>query len=149
MFFNIAVDIFQQMIRVANSLLQSPMSNKIAESIITLQYADDTAIIAEANITSLISFKLTLRLFTKASRLQVNFSKNTFIPLNIAPVELAWVKSFMGCSQTTFPITYLSMPFTIRKPTKKLYMPLVEKIKRRLEVWQSKLLSRGGRLELV
>lgn len=55
----------------------------------------------------------------------------------------------MGCKQTTFPIQYLGMPLTLKRPSKQLFLPLVEKIERRLSGWQSRLLSRGGRLELV
>lgn len=44
MLFNIAVDVFQRMIQSANQLLSSPLSNNISESIMALQYADDTAI---------------------------------------------------------------------------------------------------------
>lgn len=141
MLFNIAVDVFQQMIQVTNRLLSSSLSNKIGDAIVALQYADDTAVIANADISSLISFKIMLRLFTSVSGLEVNFSKSTFIPINVSSANLDWVKAIMGCSQTTFPITYLGMPLTIKKPTKELFLPLVEKLERRLQGWQSKLLS--------
>lgn len=55
----------------------------------------------------------------------------------------------IGCNETNFPIQYLGMPLTLKRPTKQLFLPLIEKVERRLAGWQSKLLSRGGRLVLV
>lgn len=149
MLFNLVVDVFQRMIQQGNSILDTPLSNRIPDSIIALQYADDTTVISRADITSLITFKLILRLFTKVSGLQVNFGKSTFVLMNLQPNDCQWVTAVMGCTPTNFPITYLGMPLTIRAPTKDLFLPLVEKIERRLQGWQSKLLSRGGRLQLI
>lgn len=149
MLFNLGVDVFQRMIQVASSLSPAPLSNKLQESIMALQYADDTAIIASGDIFSLILFKITLRLFSAMSGLQVNYSKSTYIPLNVAPEDFLWTDALMGCQKTNFPITYLGMPLTIKKLTKQLYIPLIEKFEGRLQGWQSKLLSRGGRLLLA
>lgn len=83
------------------------------------------------------------------SGLKVNFSKSCFIPLNVQQDNTTWIGAVLGCPQTQFPIMYLGMPLTIKKPTKQLYIPIIEKVERRLQGWQSKLLSRGGRLVLV
>lgn len=149
MLFNIAVDVFQKMIQVANSLLNSPLSNRLQDLIMALQYADDTVVLASAEISSLISFKLILCLFSSISGLLHNFKKSSFIPINVAPLDLPWVKSVMGCPQTNFPIVYLGMPISIKRPNKEHFIPLIEKIERRMQGWQSRLLSRGGRLVLV
>lgn len=149
MLFNVAVDIFQRMVQTTSALLQLPLSRKIEDSILAFQYADDTAIIANASVTSLIAFKIILRLFTKASGLQINFAKSTFIPLNVPQQDLHWVSGILGCTQTAFPTTYLGMPLTIKAPVKEDFLPLIERIEKRLAGWQAKLLSRGGRLELV
>lgn len=67
--FIIAVDVLQQMIVATNETLNGPISNKLNKSIVALQYADDTAIIAKVDLTTLISLKIVLRLFTKISGL--------------------------------------------------------------------------------
>lgn len=149
MLFNIGVDVFQKMIQVGNSILSAPLSNKLQDSMVALQYADDTAIIANGDITSLVTFKLILRIFSAISGLQVNYSKSTFVPLGIDGNDLHWVQAVMGCSRSDFPITYLGMPLTVKKPTKQLFIPLIEKVEGRLQGWQSRLLSRGGRLLLT
>lgn len=55
----------------------------------------------------------------------------------------------MGFTQQNFPIQYLGMPLTIKAPTRALFLPLIEKVESRLAGWQSRLISRGGRLQLV
>ena len=90
MLFNVTVDIFQRMVQTTSALLQLPLSRKIENSILAFQYADDTAVIANANVTSLIAFKIILRLFTKAFGLHINYAKSTFIPLNIPQQDLHW-----------------------------------------------------------
>lgn len=149
MLFNLGVDVFQRMVQVANSLVHAPLSYKLPDSILALQYADDTAVIARANVSALISFKLILRLFALVSGLRVNYSKSSFIPINSEADDLTWIQAILGCTQTNFPISYLGMPLTLKKPTKDLFIPLIEKLEHRLQGWQSKLLSRGGRLILV
>lgn len=58
MLFNVDVDVFKRMINVINAALQSPLSNKVSESVVVLQYADDTAIITKGNIDTLISIPI-------------------------------------------------------------------------------------------
>lgn len=137
------------MIQVANSLLDVPLSTRLQDSLMAIQYADDTAILATAEISSLISFKLMVRLFSRISGLQVNFSKSCFIPINVAPHDLPWINAVMGCPQNDFPILYLGMPLSVKRPNKEHFIPLIERVEQRLQGWQSKLLSRGGRLTLT
>lgn len=114
MLFNVAIDVFQRMVQVANSILQWSLSNKINQAVVAMQYADDTAVIVRADLDTLISFKLILRSFAAMSRLQVNYDKSSFILLNISFVDLPWIQAVMGCKQTSFLVTYLGMPLTLK-----------------------------------
>lgn len=149
MLFILAVDVFQRMVHVANSNLQISLTHRISEAITAFQYADDTAVIASADVASLISFKLILRMFSAISGLKVNFNKSTYVPLNIAEEDIHWVTAIMGFTRTDFPVQYLGMPLTIKAPSRALFLPLIENVERRLAGWQSRLISRGGRLQLV
>lgn len=149
MMFNLAADVFQRMVQHLNSILPRPLTNKIDSSIVAHQYADDTAVIARADVTSLISLKLVLRLYTSISGLQINFNKSIFIPINVTSNQIQVVKAIIGCQQSQFPTTYLGMPLTIKKPIKELFIPLIEKVEKRLTSWQAKMVSRAGRLQLV
>lgn len=57
MFFIIAVDVFQRMINSANELLTLPLAKKCPQTIIALQYADDTAIIARMDLETMVMLK--------------------------------------------------------------------------------------------
>lgn len=146
--FNLVVDVLQRLIEAANSTLNQHLSPRLIEPIMALQYADDTAIIVRADITTMITLKLVLRFFSNISGLQINYAKSVFLPLNLTPQQQAEVRVIFGCAETELPITYLGMSLTINQPKRSDFMPLIEKIERRLEGWQGKLLSRGGRLLL-
>lgn len=75
MLFLLAVDVFQRMIHMANCNLDVTLTHRISEAIMSFQYADDTAVIASAEVSSLISFKLLLRIFSAISGLEVNLTK--------------------------------------------------------------------------
>lgn len=59
--FNIAADVLQQMIKGVNTSLTNGLTRKIKESMMALQYADDTAVIALADISTLVSLKMITR----------------------------------------------------------------------------------------
>lgn len=71
------------------------------------------------------------------------------MPLNVNEHDLPWVETVLGCTQTNFSITYLGMPLSVDRPKKEAFLPLIEKVDRKLSGWKSKMISRGGRLQLV
>lgn len=137
------------MILGVNATLTGGISRKIRDSIIAFQYADDTAVIAKADLTSLISLKLIIRLFASISGLKVNFEKSIFVPLNVGQADMPWVQAVIGCTRSDFPVQYLGLPLTLKSPTRNLFMPLIEKFEKKLSGWKGKLISKGGRLQLV
>lgn len=129
--FLLAVDVLQQMVRVVNALLPTPISRRVPEALLALQYADDTMLLAHADESSLITLKLMLRLFSMISGLGINYSKSSFIPFNMNPHETETTHRILGCAATSLPITYLGLPLTIKKPGKSLFMPLIEKLEKK------------------
>ncbi|XP_078159587.1 uncharacterized protein LOC144555214 [Carex rostrata] len=132
-------------------LISKILSNRLRLKLLELISVNQTAFVQGRQISE--NFVTTRELLHHVARgisgLQVNFAKRTFIPINIAEEDKDWVRAVMNCSQTSFPTVYLGMSLTLKKPTKDLFLPLIEKVERRLQGWQSKLLSRGGRLQLV
>lgn len=149
MLFIIAVDVFQRMIHVANNLLHEPLSGRCSQPIYALQYADDTAVIANASARTLITFKLVLRMFSNISGLKVNYEKSSFVPFNLDRRSVWETKLILMFKQASMPIDYLGMPLTVNRPRRSDFLPLIEKLERRMEGWKGKLISRGGRLQLV
>lgn len=123
--------IVQQMIRVANATLNHSISSKILESLLALQYRDDTALIANAHPETLVTLKLVLRLFSKVSGLEINYDKSSFVDFNSQHDEQNLAKIILQCQRTVLPVTYLGMPLTIKKPKK-------QDFEGKLQGWKSK-----------
>lgn len=104
-----------------------------------LQYADGTAIIAKVDEETLISLKIVLRMFTAVSGLSINYEKSVWMPINVVDNELDKIDIILGCKRTNFPIIYLRMPLSLNKPTRDLYLPLLQKFENKLEGWKVNL----------
>lgn len=146
--FIIAVDVLQMMVLNFNKINQNVLAPKIRQPVVALQYADDTAFVLSADAQTVVTFKIMLRLFSKMSGLRVNYSKSAIIPFNLNQQQLEMISVIAGCAVSQLP-TYLGLPLTVNKPGKQAYMKLIEKLQSRLQGWQGKLLSRGGRLQLL
>lgn len=107
MLFNLAVDVLQQMVQVANSTLRTTISKKVNQPILAFQYADDTAIVANGEIETIVTLKIVVRLFTKISGLKINFHKSSFIPINLQEEALTVTQHLLGCKMSSFSISYL------------------------------------------
>ncbi|CAK8532559.1 unnamed protein product [Lathyrus sativus] len=59
------------------------------------------------------------------------------------------IRVLIGFQEGSLPITYLGVPLSSKKLNINHYMPLVERIVRRIHHWSSKLFSYAGRVELV
>lgn len=133
MLFILAVEVLQQMVHVLNSTLRRPISSKITESILALQYADDSVFITNADQQSLIAFKLLLRTFTAISGLRINFLKSSMVPFNLQKDQVVRAEAILGCQRQELPINYLGMPLTINAPKRRDFLPLIESLERRLQ----------------
>lgn len=132
MLFILAVDVLQRMVTRMNNTLQNPISTKIQESTLSLQYADDTVFICRADQPTIISFKLMLRMFSAISGLQINFSKNMFVPFNMPQGEIRDTIRILGCKSEKLHVLYLGLPLTIVAPKRADYLPLLENFEKRL-----------------
>lgn len=139
MLFNITVDVLQMMIEKLNGILLGRISGKLSKSIMALQYADGTAIIAKVDEETLISLKIVIRMFTAVSGLSINYEKSVWMPINVVDNELDKIDIILGCKRTNFPIIYLRMPLSLNKPTRDLYLPLLQKFENKLEGWKVNL----------
>ena len=55
----------------------------------------------------------------------------------------------LQCPVVSFPLRYLGLPLTLRKPNAAQLQYLVDSVANKLPGWRASLLDRGGRLELV
>jgi hypothetical protein len=55
----------------------------------------------------------------------------------------------LNCKVVNLPITYLGLPLHFRKARKEDFQALIEKIRNRLAMWKTHMLTQSGRLILV
>ncbi len=118
-------------------------------SVHSLQFADDLLLFMDGSVRSANVIKVVLDGFTSASGLKINFRKSSFLPINLDSDRATNLATLFGCQIGAFPFTYLGLPFSLKALCKQDYLPLLEKLGKRLAGWKSSALSRGGRLVLL
>lgn len=76
----------------------------------SLQYADDTAIIVNAGLETLVTLKIILRCFAQISGLKINYEKSRFVTFNLKRTEKWRAKVVLMFKQESLPIDYSGMP---------------------------------------
>ena len=149
MLFTIAIDALNSLLLHAHrSDLLQRLTTRHASSSISL-YADDVIIFCHPSTRDLRVIRELLRVFGKASGLCTNFAKCSATPIRCDDPTRASIACELACTVMDFPITYLGIPLSLRKPSASSLRPIVEKLAKKLSSWRAMLLSRGERLALV
>jgi hypothetical protein len=81
--------------------------------------------------------------------MRINFGKSELIPINMDLDEAKGFVDMFNCAVGTFLIKYLGIPLHYDKLRREDIQPLIDKILKIKACWRGKLLSYGGRLELI
>jgi hypothetical protein len=124
---------------------------KVSNSIFfhTLQFADDTIIMGEGNWDNLWTIKTVLRSFEIVSGLKVNFHKSKLYGINLDGSFLGASSSFLHCEVETIPFRFLGIPVGANPRRKCTWNPIIDNMRKRLNVWKGRNLSIGGRVTLI
>lgn len=71
------------------------------------------------------------------------------MPIRCNDLELIMIGNELSCTIVNFPITYLGIPLSARKPSAASLQPIIEKLIKKLSIWRAALLSCGEWLALV
>ena len=71
-----------------------------------LQYADDTLIFMQRDVTQLNHLKDLLSEFAESTGLKVNFDKSFMVPINVTEEKFDILANTLGCSRGSLPFTY-------------------------------------------
>ena len=112
-------------------------------------YADDMILFCHPTLSDVTAVKSILRLFWRASGLQVNFAKSTATLIRAGVGKAAPVVDSLGCPIVELPITYLGIPLTLRRPSAAQLQPVVDKTAGMLPCWKAHLMNKAGRLAFV
>ncbi|KAJ4815734.1 RNA-directed DNA polymerase (reverse transcriptase)-related family protein [Rhynchospora pubera] len=114
-----------------------------------LQYADDTLLFLRADKEEVERVKWILKGFEGMSGLRINFAKSELIPLNLSDHRATVFASSLNCKLGALPFKYLGLPLHWKRPNRRNWLDVIDKIKKKLSSWKGNLLSLGGRLILI
>lgn len=132
----------------SQGLINLPIPERAGSDFPIVQYADDTFLIMEAYPRQLLVLKDLLSSFATANGLKVNYNKSVMVPINVSEERLQSLSNTFNCQKGSLPFTYLGLPLGTTKPKIEDFLPLVQRIERRLTC-TSAFLTQGGKLEMV
>lgn len=129
---------------VQSGKLTPPCAGNVKAS--HLIFADDLLIFADAKRTDAEAIKEILSHFEMISGLALNPNKSQIF---CNKEDARDVCDILGVQRANFPVRYLGLPLFAGRIKRSMCLPLLDKMKARLDLWKSRMLSMAGRLELV
>lgn len=114
-----------------------------------LQFADDTIFTCSGKYENIRAIKQILRNFELLSGLRVNLKKCCLIGMNIEEEVVSNCANYLDCSVGKLPLQYLGMQVGLEHKKSASCNKLIQKVKGRLDAWNDKNISLGGRATLV
>ncbi|XP_075084929.1 uncharacterized protein LOC142168166 [Nicotiana tabacum] len=115
-----------------------------------LAYADDTIIFSSSDPYSLMKVVKVLKQYEHASGQLINKSKSSYYTHDKVVRNLVHsVGCVTGFKKGNFPFNYLGCPIFYNRRRKAYYNDLIKKVKAKLHSWKGKLLSFGGKTNLI
>ena len=130
-------------------MIQGLIPEYFEGGLVLLQYADDTILCIQDDIETTLNLKLLLYLYESMSGLKINFNKSEVIMISQDSEKSLWYAEMFNCAIGSWPIKYLGVLVSGNGIQNSNWLPLVEKISKRLDGWKGGALSLGGRLTLL
>jgi hypothetical protein len=89
-----------------------------------------------------------LNSYAQSTGLHVNYHKSNMYPINMSSQTMELLANAFQYQVGTLPFTYLGLPMAMKKPNLEAFLPLIQKMERRLAS-TSLFLSQAGRLQMV
>jgi len=115
-------------------------------SVSHLRYVEDTIFLGDAYVWNLWTLKSIIRCFKLASCLKVNFAKCNVTRVNVSDEFLGIGECFLHWRVGSLPLIYLGLPLGANLYHGKTLRPILDIISWRLNLWENKYFSLGGRL---
>jgi retron-type reverse transcriptase len=132
--FVLAADLLQLIVNKASDcgILRLPLPNACGTDFPIIQYADDTILIMEACTKQLFFLKAMLNSFAESIGLHVNYHKSNIYPINDSNQKMEILANTFHCKIGSMSFTYLGLPLGLKRPNLGAFLPLIQKIERRL-----------------
>ena len=115
------------------------------------QFADDTLLLGQANLTTARSFKKELDAYFDVSGSEISLRKSKIYGWNCPPIEMIDISRALEMEGTSVweSIKYLGIPLVRAAPRSSLWTPLMDKLKARIMAWGATWLNKAGKLILI
>lgn len=114
-----------------------------------LCFADDLLVFTDGSKRSIEGVLKIFHEFEVMSGLKISLEKSTLFTAGISTNQEQDIITSFPFESGKLPVRYLGLPLLTRRMTATDYMPLVEKVKKRMKSWTGRFLSHGGRLQLI
>ncbi|KAK1274597.1 hypothetical protein QJS04_geneDACA023318 [Acorus gramineus] len=110
-----------------------------------LCFADDLMIFTDCSHSSAMELRRVLDSFSQASRLFLNHSKSQLF----CSSNMDSMSSTLDIPLCSLPVKHLGLPLQTGTLSNSSCLPLIDKVRKRLQSWAGLYLSKAGRLELI
>ncbi|XP_028070421.1 uncharacterized protein LOC114272902 [Camellia sinensis] len=131
--------LFNLVVEALNILFQRAMDLRLLKGVSVgandevqlshLQFADNSLLFCEAELTEVLNLKRILRCFEVSSGLKINYHKSVVCGIGISGSSLVEFASLLNCKTQNLPIKYLGLPLGANPRRKKTWKPAVDKVK--------------------
>lgn len=121
-----------------------------APTLTHLLFADDSFLFFQANTVETTAVKSLLNEYEALSGQSVNFQKSAIMfSSNVRQSERAVLSGILGVSNDLQQGKYLGLPSFVGRSKKRVFGFVKDKVRKRLQGWQSKSISRAGKSILI
>lgn len=122
-----------------------------AKDINHAQFADDTLLLGGASLISTRHFKRELDIYRSISGSKINYRKCSIYGWNCSTKELSDIARLleMDGNRNWESFKYLGIPIFKSKPKVAHWLPLLDKIKNRIQAWGASWLNNAGKVTLM
>lgn len=114
-----------------------------------LCFADDLMIFGDGTKRSIEEILKVFKEFDKISGLKISLEKSTLFLAGVTEQNQEDILHHFPFANGKLPVRYLGLPLLTKNMTVLDYLPLIEKIRKRIGSWTGRFLSYAGRLQLI
>lgn len=114
-----------------------------------LSFADDILVFTDGKVRSIDSIVAVFDDFARISGLCISMEKSTIYYAGVQELTRQAVQSQYRFDSGELPVRYLGLPLLTKQMGTQDYQPLLEKIRKRINLWTNRFLSMAGRFQLI
>lgn len=114
-----------------------------------LCFADDLMVFADGTKKSIEGIVTVFEKFDRMSGLKISMEKSTLFMAGCSVQRKDEISTKFRFADGSLPVRYLGLPLLTKNMTVADYLPLIEKIRKRIHTWTNRFLSYARRMQLI